>query len=250
MGLNTLRYTPHEPQPQPSAADYWRRRFLALAAGLAVLSAIAWAFSGALAVSRTSSRPAPAAASRTRHAVGPGRAAAVGPGASTGGDAGTAARYGGLGGSGWPAWSDASAPRPAVQSAALRSPQACSPAQVVLSVFPSQPSYRPGQLPKFDVDVVSTSPGTCVFNVGPRFLALVVTAAGNQLWSSADCARGPGTLVTDLARGVPMIVPVSWNRQTSAPGCPASTRRIHVGSFAATASDGSLTSDPATFRMR
>jgi hypothetical protein len=46
--MNTFRSHPEDRQPLPMT--YWRRRFLALVAGLAVLAVIAWAFSGVLAV--------------------------------------------------------------------------------------------------------------------------------------------------------------------------------------------------------
>jgi hypothetical protein len=120
---------------------------------------------------------------------------------------------------------------------------------VVLSLFSSQDSYGRGQLPEFDVDVVSTSAQTCAFNVGPRFLALVITAGGKRIWSSADCVAGPGSLLTDLARGVPMVVPLSWDRETSAPGCRVTSRQVTPGHFAAAASDGDLASNPLTFTL-
>jgi hypothetical protein len=120
---------------------------------------------------------------------------------------------------------------------------------VVLSLFSSQDSYGRGQLPEFDVDVVSTSAPTCAFNVGPRFLTLVITAGGKRIWSSADCVAGPGSLLTNLARGVPTVVPLSWDRETSAPGCRVTSRQVTPGSFAAAASDGDLASNPLTFTL-
>jgi hypothetical protein len=120
---------------------------------------------------------------------------------------------------------------------------------VVLSLFSSQASYGPGQLPEFDVDVVSVSARTCVFNLGPRFLALVITAQGKRVWSSADCVAGRGSLQTDLARGVPTAVPLSWDRESSAPGCKVTSRQVTAGSFAAAASDGGVASDSLTFTL-
>jgi hypothetical protein len=114
-------------------------------------------------------------------------------------------------------------------------------------VFPSQASYGPGQPPEFDVDVVSVGARTCALNVGPRYLALVITAGGKRVWGSADCAAGPGSLVTDLARGVPAILPFAWDLQTSAPGCAAATRQAAAGSYVATASDDAIISSPVTF---
>jgi len=119
----------------------------------------------------------------------------------------------------------------------------------VLSLFSSQNGYGPGQVPEFDVDVVSTSARTCAFNVGPKFLALIITAGGKRIWSSADCVAGRGSLLTDLARGVPTVLPLSWDRQSSAPGCAVTSRPVSAGSFTAAASDGGLASNSVTFKL-
>jgi len=266
MGMNTFRYEPRESPPPP--ATYWKRRFLALVAGLAILAAIAWAFSGVLAADGGGAAAGTAGGSR-------------GPGANAGGGAGTGgsgAHAGGTGsaGSGGPAGSGSS-PGPAPSAAASAAagaghrsgagstpapsltqttapasglPGHCKPSQIVISVFSSRSSYRRGQLPEFDVDVVSTADRTCAFNVGPKFLALVVTADGKRIWSSADCVGGRGSLMTNLARGVPTVLPVSWDRERSAPGCAATSRRVRAGSFAAAASDGGITSNPVPFKLR
>jgi hypothetical protein len=120
---------------------------------------------------------------------------------------------------------------------------------VVLSLFSSQESYGRGQLPEFDVDVVSTAAATCAFNVGPRSLELVITAGGKRIWSSADCVAGPGSLLTSLVRGVPTAVPLFWDRETSAPGCRVTSRQVTAGRYAAAASDGGLASNPLTFTL-
>jgi len=244
--MNTFRNHPEEPQP-PSMM-YWRRRFLALAAGLAVLAVIAWAFSSVLAVG--------------------GRAAASAGHGSPGRHAGPTGGHGNgrASGSGVPQASTSATQAPilstppgipappsqtpgATQPPGPASAQACEPGEVVLSLFSSQASYGRGQLPEFNVDVVSTAARTCAFNVGPRFLTLVITAGGNRIWSSADCVAGPGSLLTDLARGVPTVVPLSWDRETSAPGCRVTSRQVTAGSFAAAASDGGLASNPLTFTL-
>jgi hypothetical protein len=119
----------------------------------------------------------------------------------------------------------------------------------VLSLFTSQDSYGPGQLPVFNLDVVSTSARTCTFNVGPKFLALVITSGGARIWDSADCVAGAGSLVTYLVKGVPTVLPISWGRQTSTPGCAASAARVPSGTYAAAASHGRLVSKKVTFRI-
>jgi len=231
MGMNTFRYQPRE-SPSPPAT-YWKRRFLALVAGLAILAAIAWAFSGVLAANGGGAAAGTVGGSR-------------GHGANAGGGAGT-------GGSGAPAGGTGSTPSPSPkQTSAPASglPGHCKPSQIVISVFSSRSSYRRGQLPEFDVDVVSTADRTCAFNVGPKFLSLVVTAGGKRIWSSADCVGGRGSLMTNLARGVPTVLPVSWDRERSAPRCAATSRRVREGSFAAAASDGGITSNPVPFKLR
>jgi hypothetical protein len=238
MGVNTFSNHPEGRQQPPTM--YWRRRFLALVAGLAVLGVIAWAFSGVL-------------------AVGGGAAASAGHGSPghqarlTGGNGGGTASPAPAPARSTPPGSPAPAsPTPATQSPGPASPaaaRACEPGEVVLSLFSSQNSYGRGQLPEFDVDVVSTAGRTCAFNVGPRFLALVISSGGKRVWSSADCVAGPGSLLTDLARGVPMVVPLSWDRQTSAPGCRVTSRQVSPGSFAAAASDGGLASNPLAFTL-
>ncbi len=76
--------------------------------------------------------------------------------------------------------------------------RACRPADVVLSLFASQDRYGPGQLPAFTVDVVSTSPRTCTFNVGPKFLAVVITARRRPDLELGGL-RGRGRLEPDRA---------------------------------------------------
>ena len=215
MGMNTFRY---ESQERPlSPAIYWRRRFLALVGGLAILAAVGWAVSGVL----------PASPSSATHS-------GTASGSGTGGSSGTGA-----------------SPSPAQTSAfASGLPRHCQASDIVISVFSSRSSYGRAQSPEFDVDVVSTARRTCAFNVGPKFLSLVVMAGRNRVWSSGDCVQGRGSLMTNLARGVPTVLPITWDRRRSAPGCTAASGQVRSGSFAASASDGSAASNSITFRLR
>jgi hypothetical protein len=244
MGQKAFRNQAQQRALRP--ATYWRRRFLALVAGFGALSLVAWAFSGALAVGKTGSQ-APASRVSSHPVV------STSPGAPSPGSASPAASA--------PARSrELSAARARARRARATSRdhpvklpitarRACRPADVVLSLFLSQDSYGPGQLPVFDVDVVSTSPRTCTVNVGPKFLAVVVTSGGDRIWSSADCVAGAGSLVTDLVKGVPAVLPISWGRQTSAPGCFVPAARAHGGTYRAAASDGRLVSRKEAFRI-
>jgi hypothetical protein len=258
----------HEPDGRElGAMTYWRRRFIALTLGLGILSLIAWAFSGTMGASQAGGS---AAAGGARASHGHSARAAAGSGGS--GDASrpadqpqttasaAASPTARPSASAQPSASPATgaleqADHPPAQLAAFaprRAPhpaRTCKPGDVVLSLFVGQDSYGQGQLPEFDVNVVSTATRTCGFNVGAKHLSLVVRAHGKRVWASVKCATGHGTLTTNLARGVPVIVPVSWNRQTSALACQGTGQQAPAGRYTASASDGGVASNPVRFTI-
>jgi hypothetical protein len=255
---------PEERQTRPMT--YWRRRFLALVVGLVVLAVLAWAFSGVLGAHASGSPAASVSHESQGHEAhsGASGSGAGGSGASGSGGGSTIgarnapSRAPGSGAAAGRA-SGALAPsprRPGRSSApgggptSSAAPRDCQPGDVVISLSSSQNGYGQGQLPEFSVDVVSTAAQTCAFNVGPKFLALVITAGGKRIWSSADCVGGRGSLLTSLARGVPTVLPISWDRETSAPGCALLSRRVPSGRFTATASGGGTASNSITFTLR
>lgn len=206
----------------------------------------------------SASRPSPGNGSRPRRGQGSGSAKGPASGARAGSGPATRAQ----------AWLSASAQPPASPAgqvvgrnqgsggtvtqpggSAPRMRRACKPGDVVLSLFASQDSYGQSRLPQFEVDVVSTSRRTCAFNVGPRFLAVVATAAGKRVWNSARCVAGRGSLVTDLAWGVPTIIPVTWDLETPVAGCRQAARRAPPGGYAVSASDDGRTSNSLTFTV-
>jgi hypothetical protein len=238
MRLNTLRYKRNR-EPSPT---YWRRRFFALLAGLAIFALLAWAVSGALG----GAQPASSAADLLPGAHSQSPAADTGtasPGASAT-PPGSATRA-----------ASATPPRRAKPPAAARGsaggrPRTCARRDIVLSLFASQASYPAHARPAFDVDVVSTARRTCMFNVGGGHVALVIKAGGAAVWSSADCVAGRKSLRTDLVRGVPTVLAISWDRRASSAGCKRAASAVHAGTYAATASSGSLQSNTEIFRLR
>lgn len=188
---------------------------MVLTLGMTALALVAWAISGALGAG-----PAPPGSAGSSLALHP----AGGPPAAS--STGTADRHPAAAGPGY-----------------------CWRNVIVLSLSASQSGYGPGQLPQFDVDVVSTEPATCLFNVGASDMALLIYSGSRQLWSSADCVAGNGSLVTELQRGVPTVLPISWNRRTAAPGCPRSSSRTLAGSYSAVVRDGALASNSVAFRL-
>ena len=214
-------------------AVYWRRRLVALLIAMAVLSLITWAFFGALGLS---AGPSPTSA----------------PGGTSHGQA--APGVSGPGGAGQAGATSSNTQSPKASPAAQRAgaggrARPCSRGDVVLSLLASQPAYASPRLPQFSIDVVGTGQPTCTFNVGARYVALVIRFGSARVWGSADCPRGSGSLVVDLQRGVPATLPITWNRHTSSPGCTRPSRGMPAGLYSATVTDDRVDSNSVTFRL-
>lgn len=263
MAKHTARM-PHGPADQPKSAAavnvYWRRRVIALVAGLGMLALVTWTVNGALGgggaqrttnLSQTtghhSAPPAPGSGSATPgtmpsstvssstepSSTGPGGAGAGGPGV-------TPSRTG--------------QPTPTPSSSARHHaapPGSCSGANLVLSLSSARYSYPAHARPQFDVSVVSTARGRCTAALGADHLHIRIRAGGKtRVWDSADCARSAAPRVTTLARGVPMVVHFTWNRTTSAPGCRPPHRTVRPGTYTATAYSGNRSSQAMIFVLK
>jgi hypothetical protein len=254
---------------QPKSAGqfnvYWRRRFIALAVGLGVLALVTWAVNGALGdgatrqatnLSQTTSQhPAehstrPAASSARPASTGATPSPTAEPTASPassakhGGSAkhGTSVKHGGS-----PQRHRAGRRRTAAAAGPFR---ACPRADLVLSLFSARSSYPAHARPQFSVNVVSTAAVGCTVNLGAPHLHIVITAGGkNQVWDSAACAR-PAPRAVTLARGVPAVVRVAWNRKTSAPRCRPPHRAARPGTYTAIAYSGKLSSRAVIFVLK
>ena len=228
---------------------YWRRRVIALGAGIVLVGLVAWTVNGALSggpatpsaqISRvtTSHRgqptePGSSAATRSP-APSPSATTATGHPASRRSRDSHPGR-GGTGRAGRP-------PGPA---------GACRQNDIVLSLFTARYEYPAHESPQFQVDVVSTAPAPCTFVLGAGHVQLVVKAGGiHRVWDSADCAPRARPQVTRLTRGVPAVLPLSWDRKASAPGCPAPRRPARAGTYTATAYSGRLSSRSVIFVLR
>jgi hypothetical protein len=226
-------------------ATYWRRRFIALLVGMSVLALVAWAFSGAVGTSRAAGSPphspvhsTPPLTSPTTHA-----STAGSPSPTTSATHRPAAKK-----KVEPRKTN-TASKTTHKTGSRRQPQPCPAGAVVLSLFSSQGSYATGQSPQFQIDVVSTASLSCTFDIGARHVVLQVTAGQKQVWSSAQCAQGSASLIATLHRGVPTVVPMTWNGRRSSPGCPVPGAVAGRGTYAAVAVDGALTSNTITFTL-
>jgi hypothetical protein len=218
------------PPERPPTTTYWRRRFITLVLGLSVLALVAWAFSGSLG---SPSPVAPVAATKnlksgpTRPVASP----AVRPSHTTAAS---------------PSPSPTPHPHKPGSTVGLTP---CPAGAVVLSLFSSQSSYATKQTPEFNVDVVSTAPQACTFDIGSAHVMLRISAGPLPVWSSGQCAEGVSSLVTELHRGVPTVVAIGWNGQHSSPGCPVPGAAAARGSYTAEAFDGPLRSNALSFHI-
>ncbi len=228
---------------------YWRRRVIALAAGLGLLALVTWTVNGALG-GTTGQATNLSQTSRQHSAQHSSPPASATPGSTAGRAGATPSATA----TPTPSPSPSAKRHPAGQrgrkTAAARATGTCPHADLVLSLFSARYSYPAPTRPQFSIDVVSTAPGRCTADLGGAHLHIVIQAGGkHQVWDSADCA-GASARATTLARGVPAAVQITWNRKTSAPGCRAPQRAVRPGTYTATAHIGKLSSRAMTVALK
>jgi hypothetical protein len=249
MGGGTLSHK-NRTDAERQRVTYARRRFGVFVAGLATLAVVTFGFARALGGGPPPAGGVTALGDSTGQTYGlaspsPQPAVAANPDPSAAPDGSAPGSRAGS-----PAASAGSATPTAPVSSFPAASQLnrCSREYVVLSLFTSQ--NGPHATPQFDVDVVSTQMQPCKFNVGGWHLALVIKKGTARIWSSASCAAGPGSLIIELRRGVPTVLPISWDRQRAAQECTSPPSRATAGTYSATATDDGLTSNTETFRLR
>jgi len=217
--------TPRRQQPE-RAAVYWRRRVAVLIISMSALAGITWSAAaglGGLARARTAAAdPARISARSLQHA-------------STAGVA-SAGVHGNV----------AADSRVAVP---VRPGRSCPVSDVAVTLSATRVRYSPWQQPGFAVDVVSSASYPCSFDIGAGHVLLQISAGPAQVWTSADCAEGLASQSATLERGVPAVVPMTWDEQYSSPGCPVPGRAAPAGSYMARATDGSAVSSEVTFTI-
>jgi hypothetical protein len=89
-----------------------------------------------------------------------------------------------------------------------------------------------GSKPTFELVVTNTSPVPCVraLDVGLREIVLL-DAAGNRIWGSADCAAAGTSDIRTLAPAEVVSFPVVWSGLTSEPTCTAARVNPPAGAY-------------------
>ncbi|MEW2356342.1 hypothetical protein [Spirillospora sp. NPDC029432] len=205
------------------AERYWRRRAVALAGILTAVGLLAWACGaggghGGVAGSPASPPPGPpipAAAPTVTVTATPSRPRGSGS---------ASARRGWGGG--------------------------CDPEAVTVTMTTVSASYGAGRKPRFRVIAVSTGARPCRFDVGPGGLEIRVTSGRDKVWSSAACARGSGSRVRTLRKGVPYVTVVTWDRRRAAEGCEGPRPAARPGTYVATIDAANVKSPAQVFLLR
>jgi hypothetical protein len=118
----------------------------------------------------------------------------------------------------------------------------CAPADITLLLSSPQFWYQTGKTPYFAVRAVSDSRQPCSFNMGAKFVSVVIDSHGRRIWNSADCVSGGGSNEIVLTSGVQAVLNVSWNRRTSSPGCTGSSQAVGAGEYQVAATTRGLRS--------
>ena len=229
---------------------YWRRRVFALTGAIGALALIAWTINGALGGAGNAQQAADTTHTGHHHHSGLAAAATTPPAVP----AATATAI--------PTPTATATPRPtgpagarqnqakhtqakhtqnqAKQDAAGKgSAGACPPGAVVLSLFTTKYHYPGHQVPRFQLDVVSTAGRPCSFDVGAKNVQLVIKAGGERrVWDSAACLGSRGHRTVQLARGVPVVLRVSWDRKTAGASCRQPGPAAQPGTYTAIARSG------------
>ncbi|MFB4320163.1 hypothetical protein [Actinomadura sp. 21ATH] len=205
------------------AERYWRRRAAALAGILAAAGLLAWACgsgggdgaeAGSPATPPPAGPPIPAAAPTVTVTATPSGAARP-------------ARTGERGRDG-----------------------ACDPEAVTVTMTTESTVYGAGRRPRFRVIAVSTGARPCRFDVGPGGLEIRVTSGRDRVWSSAACARGSGSRVRTLRKGVPHVAVVTWDRRRATGDCTGPRPAARPGTYVAAVDAANVESPAQVFLLR
>ncbi|MEV5436791.1 hypothetical protein AB0K80_12275 [Streptomyces sp. NPDC052682] len=97
----------------------------------------------------------------------------------------------------------------------------CTASVVKFSLRSQRNTYEPGQTPTFLLTARNTSGHDCKVDLGPKNTVVTITQADDdkELWSSADCPEGAGSLVFRVPADSGITYTVKWDRKRSAPQC-------------------------------
>ncbi|HEX6471992.1 MAG TPA: hypothetical protein VF069_23055 [Streptosporangiaceae bacterium] len=210
-----------------AAEAYWRRRAIALGGVLAMVGLVAWACAGGGDRS-AARRPVDAAALSTPSAH---TLPTVLPTATVTVTARTTVR---------------TTVRPVPRK---KAGDGCEPRDLVVGLVTTKTVYAGKERPTFRLTAVNTGRRPCTFGVGPKELEVRVSSGPDRVWTSARCARGSGSSIRLLRRGLPYIVTVVWDRRRSG-DCAGRRAAARPGTYVVTVRAGKVRVRGQVFGLR
>ena len=158
---------------------------------------------------------------------------------------------GALGGGGT---DDTPDPAPATSEAAAgptsdpATPAECSAEGLTVGLASDAGAYSLGQTAVFTLTLTNVGEAPCTIDAGRTAAQLVVTSGADRVWSSADCEPGDPRLLL-LDAGSSDVSTIEWATNRSAPECPADLPPIGAGTYQATVTTSTTTTEPLVFTV-
>lgn len=217
---------------------YWRRRWLAIGAGVVALLLLIWIVS-ALRGGGDDDPAADAAAvssslTSTTSASGSATESSSAAGGASGSESSAAS------GEGSPSGTAVAAPA-----------GQCADNSLAIKVSADKATYPAGEEPEFGIVITNIGNGTCDRDLGAGMQqVLVYTLDGQQrLWSNNDCYPNAAPDLRTLKPGEQAAFTVKWSGATSEPGCAAPRDPVGAGAYTVVGQLGNLRSTPEPFNL-
>lgn len=105
-----------------------------------------------------------------------------------------------------------------------------------------------GTAATFTVTITNGGATDCVVDAGEAQREVVVVSGSDRVWSSKDCVpAGAPARTLLLSAGMTDTTQLAWNRERSAPGCPAGQPAPQPGTYQATVSLAGTSGGPTVF---
>jgi hypothetical protein len=125
----------------------------------------------------------------------------------------------------------------------------CSDAMLSLQLH-APAAAAVGAKPTFDLVVTNTSGVPCVRPLDAKLREMVLLdAAGNRVWGSADCAAAGAADARTLAPAEAVSFPVTWSGLTSEPTCTAPRVTPPAGAYTLRGRLDTLTTPDVPFTL-
>jgi hypothetical protein len=196
---------------------YWRRRFIVLAAGIALLVLLVLTVHAVRSNGEgTNGAQGPATPTPTQAAASPSTSASK-TSSSPKSSAKSAAKSSGKSSS-------------AARTTAAPPPK-CDVKSLSITSVVGKSTYSVGDTPLLQMQVTNTGSKPCVQDLADRQVEMRVYNGESRVWGSHDCQIQPGTQARTLAPNMPVRVAITWSGRTSQPGCDGTRQRVGAGTY-------------------